>query len=284
MISRRKFLQWAVGMALVPAGLGSYGFYIEPVLRLSIRWWPMNVSGWPEEALPLRILALADFHIAHPWMTVEHIARIVDRAMNLHPDLIVLLGDYLPGVSSNWAWGFPTIPECTQALAPLQAPHGVYAVLGNHDVEKEAVREGLRRVNIPALSNKAVRLERGGGNFWVAGLADQEIETPDLPGTLAQTAESEPVILLAHEPYIFPEVARSDKYVALTLAGHTHGGQVALPLLGSIASLIGQRYVHGHFIENGRNLIVSAGLGCTRVPVRFLVPPEITVIELIQTK
>lgn len=280
MISRRKFLQWIGGVAFGTAGLGAYGFYIEPVARLSIRRWPLTLADWPAGAGPMRIVALADFHVANPWMTTQRIGRIADTAMRLRPDLIVLLGDYLPGVSENWAWGFPTIAEWTQALASLRAPLGVYAVLGNHDVEKEAVREGLARVNIPVLSNEAVALRRGGHRFWVAGLADQEIETPDLPGTLAQTMEGEPVILLAHEPYIFPEVARGERHVALTLAGHTHGGQVALPLLGSIAALLGHRYVHGHFTENGRHLVVSAGLGCTRVPVRILVPPEITVIEV----
>lgn len=279
MISRRKFLGYA---AVGAVGLTTYGFYVEPVMRLTVRNWPLVLGDWPRELLPTRIVVLADFHVGNPWMTVERVSGIVKTAMSLNPGLIVLLGDYMPGLSAAWTSGFPSISEWTAALEPLRAPLGVYAVLGNHDTEKDAVREGLARVNIPVLSNKAVRLERDGRHFWVAGLADQVIETPDLPGTLAQTAEGEPVILLAHEPDIFTEVAQAQRPVALTLSGHTHGGQVALPVVGSVAELAGRRYVYGHYTENGRHLIVSGGLGVTRIPVRFLVPPEITVIDLLR--
>ena len=101
----------------------------------------------------------------------------------------------------------------------------------------------------------------------------------DLPGTLAQIIGNDPAILLAHEPDIFPKVPAR---ISLTLCGHTHGGQVNLPFIGRpiVPSRFGQRYAYGHVIENDRHLIVSAGLGCSILPARFRVPPEIVVVEL----
>lgn len=279
MVTRRKFLRYA---AFGAVGLTTYGFYVEPVMRLTVRNWPLTLNGWPEEMLPTRIVVLADFHVANPWMTVERIAEIVKTTMSLNPGLIVLLGDYMPGVAAMWTSGVPPIAEWTAALEPLRAPLGVYAVLGNHDGEKDVLRDAFARVNIPVLANKAVRVERDGHHFWVAGLEDQIIGAPDLLGTLAQTAEGEPVVLLAHEPDIFRAVAEAQRPVALTLSGHTHGGQVRVPFVGNTADLLGAPYSYGHYEVNGRHLIVSGGLGVTRMPVRFLAPPEITVVDLLR--
>jgi predicted MPP superfamily phosphohydrolase len=148
----------------------------------------------------------------------------------------------------------------------------------------------LQNNGIPVLENDVRLIEpKAGPKFWLAGLGDQ-LAYPmggrrfqgvdDLPKTLAQiTDDATPAILLAHEPDIFPQVpARFD----LTLSGHTHGGQVRLPFIGRpiVPSRFGQRYAYGHMIEDGRNLIVSGGLGLSNLPVRFGVPPEIVLIEL----
>jgi predicted MPP superfamily phosphohydrolase len=146
----------------------------------------------------------------------------------------------------------------------------------------------LEHVGIPVLENDALRLDKDGQPFWIAGLADQLAllnkqqghvyvkGLDDLPGTLAQVTDDAPV--LAHEPDIFPEVP--DR-VAVTLSGHTHGGQIRVfghPLV--TVSRFGNRYDYGHVIEHGRNLIVSGGLGCSLAPIRFGVRPEILSIEL----
>ncbi|MBX9925034.1 MAG: metallophosphoesterase, partial [Hyphomicrobiaceae bacterium] len=182
----------------------------------------------------------------------------------------------------------------------------VHAVLGNHDwwqdVSVQLKRSGpvpagtaLKRAGIPVYENSAVRLVKDGRPFWLAGLGDQwaywprgELRPPyglhryegvhDLAGTLAQVTDNAPVILLAHEPDIFPEVP--DR-VAVTLSGHTHGGQVTLAGYAPIVpSRYGRRYVYGHIVEGGRNLVVSGGLGCSGLPVRFGRPPEIVLVEL----
>jgi predicted MPP superfamily phosphohydrolase len=177
----------------------------------------------------------------------------------------------------------------------------VHAILGNHDwwLDKGAqaagcspvfVRRTLERIGIPVYENDAVRLSHKGHSFWLAGLGDQLAlratcsgrrcyrGVDDLAGTLAKATDDAPVLLLAHEPDVFPRVP--DR-VSLTLAGHTHGGQVRLFGYSPVVhSRYGNRYAYGHVIEDGRQLVVSGGLGCSILPVRFGVPPEIVLIEL----
>jgi uncharacterized protein len=166
----------------------------------------------------------------------------------------------------------------------------VHAILGNHDwwYDVQGVRNALAKVHIPLLENDAVLLGEPGKRFWLAGLGDQlaywigpsKFEgVDDLPGTLKRITTDDPVILLAHEPDIFTDVPAR---VALTLAGHTHGGQIRLPLLPPLwaPSKYGARFAYGHIVEQGRHMIVSGGLGCSKVPMRLGVPPEIVRIAL----
>jgi predicted MPP superfamily phosphohydrolase len=248
--------------------------------------------NWPE-ALSLRIAVLADFHVGDPWMSLARVEEIVAAANALAPDLILLLGDY-PGEYPVALRRVP-LPDFARAAAALKAPLGVYAVLGNHDWWDDnaaqaalrgpvEARRALEARGIPVLENTALRLVRNGRPFWVAGLGDQQPFAPrrlrrslaDIPATLAQVTDDAPVLLMAHEPDIFPRVPAR---VALTLAGHTHGGQVRI--LGySPITPSGQRYAYGHVVEGGRHLIISGGLGLSRIPVRLGVPPEIVLIEL----
>jgi predicted MPP superfamily phosphohydrolase len=174
--------------------------------------------------------------------------------------------------------------------------------MGNHDwwEDRTAQKIGggdtfghraLAEAGISVYSNRATRLEKDGNGFWLAGLEDQLALLPgrkwgrsrmqgldDLGGTLAQVSDDAPVILLAHEPDIFPRVPER---VSLTLSGHTHGGQIRLFGYSPVVpSRYGDRYAYGHIVENGRNIIVSGGLGCSMAPIRFGVPPEIVVIDL----
>ena len=149
---------------------------------------------------------------------------------------------------------------------------------------------------MPVYENDAVRLVKNGRPFWIAGLGDQWafwrpaglVAVParpirhegvhDLTGTLGKIADDAPVILMAHEPDIFPEVP--DR-VALTVSGHTHGGQVRMFGYSPVVpSAYGLRYIYGHIVEQQRHLVVSGGLGCSGVPMRFGAPPEIVVVEL----
>ena len=299
MLTRRRFLQGAGTLLAVGGGIGVYSTILEPGLRLSVARWTVKHRHWPSAAAPLRITILTDLHAVEPWMPVARIERIVETANSLGSDLIVLLGDYVSGLERFQTDSVP-ISDWSSALAPLKAPLGVFAVLGNHDwwVDPEGVRRAMERSGIEVLENQAVKIEAETRRFWVAGLGDQ-LAIPvrggyrgvdDLSGTLAPTlGDSDPVILLAHEPDIFVRVSPR---VSLTLSGHTHGGQVRLPFLGRpiIPSRYGQRFAYGHIIESRENrtadvehevhMVVSAGLGMTGLPVRFMVPPEIAVVTL----
>ncbi|MGQ0673104.1 MAG: metallophosphoesterase [Hyphomicrobium sp.] len=304
MITRRQFLK---GLAAFSVGTATFGGYslAEP-FRLNVTRYTVEPTGWPP-GFRLRLAALADLHACEPWMSEERIRQIVARTNAIEPDAILLLGDYIVG-NRLGRIGRPLGHEAwSRALGGLRAPLGVHAVLGNHDWWHDAAAQKARHGPVPArlalerqgftvYENDAVRLFKDGRPFWLAGLGDQWAFWPrhrgkgrrpsqvdnmgidDLPSTLAAIGDDAPVILMAHEPEIFPKVPAR---VALTLSGHTHGGQVRL--LGYspvVPSRYGQRFAYGHVVEDDRHLIVSGGLGCSGVPVRFGVPPEIVVVEL----
>ncbi len=303
-LTRRSFLKGLGFAALALASVPAYAIGVEP-FRLVIKRYQVSPMRWPKD-MPLRIAILADPHICKPWLTVDHLAGIVERANALQPDVFLLLGDYT--IHHRWTNGQEPRAKWAAVLSRLEAPLGVHAILGNHDwwEDPQAQRTGsgltrngdaLMQAGIPVYHNKAVRLQSDHGPFWLAGLGDQIALRPDksanrpgfvglhdLRGTLDQVTDKAPLILLAHEPDIFPFVP--DR-VTLTLSGHTHGGQVRL--FGKsliVPSRYGNRYAYGHIEERAlsgvgtRTLIVSGGLGCSIMPVRLGVPPEITLVEL----
>jgi len=292
--SRRQVLKGLVAAGLVSTSFGGYAL-AEP-FRLGVTHYVVSPPEWPA-ALTLRVAVIADLHVCEPWMGLDHLVRIVARTNALKPDVVLLLGDYVRGGRIvPWSRVVPH-DDWAAVLAGLAAPLGVHAVLGNHDwwEDADALRRGhlvtragvaLETAGIPVYQNRSVRLEKEGQPFWIAGLGDQwafrRIGSArgfdDLAGTLDTVTDDAPVILMAHEPDIFPRVPPR---VALTLAGHTHGGQVTLAGFAPIIpSKYGQRYRYGHIVEEGRNMIVSAGLGCSTLPVRFGAPPEIVLVSL----
>ena len=212
-------------------------------------------------------------------------------ANSLEPDVTLLLGDYVPGLRRFRTSVVPP-QEWGRALADLSAPLGVYGVIGNHDWwhDIDGVRRAFAANNLPLMENDVVRLEpKDGPAVWLIGLGDQLAHPlgdgdfrgeDDLPGALARIPEDgAPIVLMAHEPDIFPRVPER---VGLTISGHTHGGQVDLPFIGRpvVPSEYGDRYAYGHVVERNRHLVVSGGLGCSVLPVRFGVPPEIVLLEI----
>jgi uncharacterized protein len=298
MISRRRVLQWLASLGVVGAAASAYAVVVEPLLLHRVTRYDLKLRRWPDD-LKLTIAAISDLHACKPWMDLDRIQSIVDETNNLRADLIVLLGDYAPGPPPIRD-GVATA-EWSKALSTLKAPLGVHAVLGNHDWWHDRaalgarrgptiVRRALERVGIPVYENDAVRLTTSGQSFWLAGLGDQlafqpfrrtypglKVGVDDLDATLSKVPDGDPVILLAHEPDIMPHVP--DR-VALMLSGHTHGGQVRLfgwsPV---VPSRYGNRYAYGHVREQC-DLIVSGGLGCSIMPVRFGVPPEIVLVSI----
>ena len=294
MISRRGILKGLIGAFLTGLFASAYGFFIEPALRLRVKRWRILPPQWTGRAL--RIAVLADLHMGEPYMSLARLERIVARTNALGADLNLVLGDLEAG--HRFVSRKVPMEAVAQALAKLAAPLGVHAILGNHDWwhDRAAQARGggpnriaglLEAAGVPVLQNRAVRLGQGAEVFWLAGLDDQLAigigdmvfrGLDDLPGTLAQITDAAPVILMAHEPDIFPRVP--DR-VALTLSGPTHGGQVRLfgwsPV---VPSNYGNRFAYGHVREGVRDLVVSGGIGCSILPFRLGVVPEITVIEI----
>jgi uncharacterized protein len=297
MISRRHFLRFAAGSGALGVASAAYGAGIEARGHRVTRY-NLQPPQWPVD-FPLKIAALADLHACEPWMDLERIAEIVEHTNALKPDLIVLLGDYVTGMQRTAGYIAPA--RWAPVLGQLKAPLGVHAVLGNHDWwdDRTVQRDGrgvpesrreLEAAGIPVYENDAVRLTKSGRPFWLAGLGDQlayipaqrfrkltRIGVDDLASTLAKVTDDAPVVLMAHEPDV---ALRVPARVALQLSGHTHGGQVRLfgwsPI---VPSRYGSRFVYGHAREKC-DIVVSGGLGCTALPVRINMPPEIVLVTL----
>jgi uncharacterized protein len=285
-VTRRRVLTGAVGLFGLSAGTAVYAAAIEPDGLVVTRYMPA-LPGWPT-GRKLSITVIADLHAGGPDMQLDHIRRIVDRASALQSDIVLLLGDFI--ASYRFAFTKVSDPIWAAELARLSAPLGTWAVLGNHDWwhDLKGVRSALAGVKIPILENDAVLLGPAGQRFWLAGIGDQ-LAIPlghgryrgvdDLPLTLSRIKTDDPVLLMVHEPDIFPRVPER---VALTLAGHTHGGQIRVPFIWQhfVPSKYGARFAYGHVVEDERHLIVSGGLGTSIIPARLGVPPEILHIEL----
>ena len=296
-ISRRALLK---GAALFGgAGAVSSGYALAEPFRCVLTRYQITPVRWPR-SLRLRVAVIADLHVCDPFMNIQRVEEIVERVNGLAPDMILFAGDFI--VSHGMQRFAKRIPddEWLPIVAKCSAPLGVFAVLGNHDwwadLSVMHARKGtprlahtLRSQGISLLQNDVVRCRKDGHDFWLAGLDDQwafwplepdgpYIGNDDLPVTLSKVSDDAPVILLAHEPDIFPQVP--DR-VSLTVCGHTHGGQVqAFGIAPLVPSRFGSRYRYGHIVEDGRHLVVSAGLGCSGLPMRFGVPPEIVLIEM----
>jgi uncharacterized protein len=295
MITRRHFFRAVAGLGALSASTAAYGFG-EPLVRLRVARYDLSPPQWPA-GFKLKIAAIADLHACDPWMSLERIEGIVERTNALQADIVVLLGDYVAG--HRHVTRLIPAGEWAPVLAQLKAPLGVHAILGNHDwwEDKTVQREGqgptvarraLEAAGIPVYENDAKRLSKNGRPFWLAGLGDQlaymparrfrpvrRIGVDDLGATLAKVTDMAPVVLLAHEPDV---AARVPSRVSLQLSGHTHGGQVRL-LGWSPVAPSGQQLAYGHIRKNC-DVVVSGGLGCSIMPFRLGVPPEIVLVTL----
>lgn len=264
--------------------LGVWALWLEPD-SITVRNVSLRIPAWHAEHGGMRIAVLTDLHVGAPHMSVEKLRRVVERTNGEQPELVLLLGDFVIGGREHKGGvvgGEFITPELIAAeLKNLRAPLGVFAVLGNHDwwFDGERVAVALRDAGVTVLENSATRISRNERSFWLVGIADLWTRQPDIEGALRQVEGDDPVLLMTHNPDIFPGVPPR---VSLTLAGHTHGGQVNLPLFGRpvVPSKFGQRYAMGHVVEGGRHLFVSGGIGTSIVPVRFRVPPEIVILTL----
>ncbi len=277
-ISRRKFIRLAAtaGVAAVAADTT----LLEPnrprIVRqeIALRRWPARLEGFT-------IALLSDFHY-DPYFSVHPLRSAIGMVNGLRPDLIALTGDF---VSMPWS-GDPAdaasaAEPCAQLLRQMRAPHGLWAVLGNHDVftDPDRVSTSLHSAGIQVLSNQSVPIERDGARFWLSGIDDVLGGTADLDATFHALPANEAVVLLAHEPDYADTVARYA--VDLQLSGHSHGGQVRLPFIRPVfLPELARKYVWGRYQIGGLALYTNAGLGTVNLPIRMNCPPEITLLTL----
>lgn len=249
-------------------------FLLEPVwLQVTQRRVP--VAGLPAAFDGFTIVHLTDLH--YPVGLSDAYYRRVVRAANAqHPDLIVMTGDYMPR-------GPRALPQFMAIVRQLHARYGVVAILGNHDsLFRKELRTSFRKAGITLLINQAVPITRNGQRIWIAGLDDLWYGTPEMSTTLRPVPPGETTILLAHEPDFAD--ALSHFPVALQLSGHSHGGQICLPLFGPIYTPRDSRkYPAGLYRVNDMYLYTSRGIGGASlrgVQMRFCCRPEMPVLTL----
>lgn len=269
---------------------------LEPAWRLNVRRWRIETPAWGDRA-PLCIGILSDLHFGFGRVNTELTEQAKRRLMATSPDILLFLGDISGG--RTYAERVRNVAIGAEALHGLSAPLGTYAILGNHDWhddwETQVSRKGpaaaashLEAAGFHVLENAACR--PGRDDVWLVGLASQQafkgkrkharrIGAHKLDRAMAAAPGTDPVILLAHEPDIFPKLA--DDRIVLTLSGHMHGGQIRPFGRAYYApSEYGTRYAYGYHQTGARHLIVSGGIGCSTIPFRIGIVPEVTVVEI----
>jgi predicted MPP superfamily phosphohydrolase len=276
--TRRQFLKWSAAAAAV--ALAADGIGLEPNRPRLVRQ-NFFLPRWPEQLDGFTIALLSDFHF-DPYFSVHPLHAAIPMVNGLRPDLIVLAGDFVsvPWFGDVRKAAFAAEP-CARLLRRMAAPHGLWAVMGNHDVDTnpEHVTRALQAENIQVLANQSHALERHGARFWLAGVNDVLGGTANLPETLRRIPAGEAVILLAHEPDFADEASHFP--IDLQFSGHSHGGQVRVPLLPPLYLPRGaKKYVLGTYQVGPLTLYTTAGLGTVGVPMRLNCPPEITLVTL----
>jgi len=278
-ISRRKFLGLAAGAAGAAVAVDS--IVLEPnepkIVRkeIALRRWPVRLEGFT-------IALLSDFHY-DPFFSIHPLKAAIGMVNDLRPDLVVLTGDFvsLPLIRKNEDRAAAAAEPCAQLLREMRAEHGLWAVMGNHDVftDPDHVTSALEAVGIRVLGNQSAPIEANGGRFWLSGVDDVLGGTSDLQVALHGISSGEATVLLAHEPDYADYVARYP--VDLQLSGHSHGGQIRIPFVPVFYyPEMARKYVLGLYQVGPLTLYTNAGLGTVAVPARFRCPPEITILTL----
>lgn len=268
----KRILLIGLLLGILLAGYGYWGALRDPIVRQAT----VEMTDWPKAQAPLRVVLLSDLHIAGPDMPPERLARIVTQVNALKPDLVLIAGDLVSDkrVSTHRY----TEAEAVAPLGALRARHGVVAVLGNHDHWRNTagMLRALEANRVTVLSNSVTR--RAG--VILAGSDDDFTGRADPAALIRAVAPLKgPVVTLSHSPDIVPELPPR---FGLVLAGHTHCGQIALPLVGRPASMSrhGDRFACGLIREGDRTIVVSAGLGTSLLPVRIGAPPDLWLVDL----
>ncbi|KRB02631.1 metallophosphoesterase [Lysobacter sp. Root690] len=274
---RQQWLQRVlVTLVLCTVACLAWGFFWEP-RQLIERDYEFALPHWSRECEGLRVDVVADLHTGSPHNGLDKLDEIVARLVKSDAQAVLMAGDYV--ILSVLGGTYISADQMAPHLRPLTARKPVYAVLGNHDWWKDGhkVRAALEAAGVIVLEDQAVQTRLGNCRVWMVGIGDKWESPHDIGKAFAGVNDDAPVIALTHNPDLFPDIpARA----SLTIAGHTHGGQVKLPWIGTPVLPADQRYAGGYLIEHGKHLFVSTGIGTSILPVRFGVPPEISRLRL----
>lgn len=252
---------------------GVYGRGKRNALDPVVRHVTFPFPDLPQAFDGFKILQISDLHIDQMDGLAEALAPLVAP---LRPDLCVLTGDY------RWEIDGPcdeVYPRVAKVLAAIQTRQGFFGILGNHDASEIAYH--LETMGVRMLINEAVPLERAGVTIWLAGTDDPfDYYCGDLDGTLAQVPNDAFTVLLTHSPQLYP--AAAGRGIKLYLCGHTHAGQLRVPLVGAVKknAPVPRRFVQGAWTYHGMQGYTTAGAGCSTLPIRFNCPPEVVLIQL----
>ena len=264
----------AAAAAVVGVGVPAvYGNLVE-AWDYEVTETVVSIKDLPEGFEGFRIAQVSDVHHGR-LVPIEEVRRVVALANGAGADLVALTGDYT-------TVGREYVEPCAEALGELRAPEGVWAVLGNHDHKTDGplTREALRRRGVNVLTNQNTELRRGADVLQLAGVDDWGWGKADFARAMRGVETGRPSLLLSHEPMALdvPET----RGVSLILSGHTHGGQINLPLVGAPAAYVWEhlKYLKGTYENEGTQLFVSRGTGVIGVPIRLGARPEVAVIRL----
>ena len=275
-ITRRDFFKLAgISTFAVLGATTAYSILGNEAESPVVEHVQIPISNLPTALDGFRIVQISDIHY-YPFTTIGLVNRAVEMANQLKPDLTVLTGDFV------WHEA-EAIFELMPSLAQLNAKHGVFAGLGNHDLwtDVEVVTQAIRQESLPLLVNQGVPISVGKSTLYLASLDDGWSGKPVLSDAMANYSDNAITVLLMHEPDLAPRYA-PDERIHLQLSGHSHGGQVRLPFYGPLVlPYLSWKYPMGLYNVDGMWLYTNRGLGTTNVPLRVNCPPEITELTLV---
>lgn len=270
--------RYAVALLLLAVLFWLWGVVVEPYILLETRKVDVAIEGAPKGLEEIKIAVVADIHAGATPQEHWRAKRIVSAVNAQKPDIIIFLGDYTNG----YFYRAPAPEErLVEYLSAFHAPLGKFGIFGNHDIKygKAKIEKILRASGVEIICNNNRKISTPRGSFYLAGIDDPQTSDYSFSAAMRGIPAGAPVVFLTHNPSVYREIPQG---VGLVLAGHTHGGQVRLPFFGNVMPVanVPRRLVSGVSAEGGRTFHTSAGLGVSRLPIRFFCPPEFTILTI----